>query len=134
MNVTRRHTLGPPVSLRLATLGRWSGWINPISWRLAEKWVDKPYLLAISANFDVKRCSAATLRLRVGQAIGREDRKEVYPGVNEGQLGNRITNVATAIGAAVSADRVNRRASCVPIVGVHGHGDDIECSQGRRHP
>jgi len=35
--------------------------------------------------------------------------------VNEGQLGNRITNVATAIGAGVGADRVIRRASCVPI-------------------
>ena len=63
----------------------------------------------------------------------REDRKEVYPGVYEGQLGSRVTNVATAIGAGVGPDRVIGRASCVPNVGVHGHGDDIECSQGGRH-
>jgi hypothetical protein len=40
------------------------------------EWVEKPYLLAFSVNFDVKRCTAATLRLRAadiaklaGQAI-----------------------------------------------------------------
>ena len=50
--------------------------------------------------------------------------------MNEGPLGNRITNVATAIGAGVGANRVIRCASRVPIVGVHGHGDDIERSPG----
>ena len=90
-------------------------------------------------KFDAKRCPAATLRLRAANIAKlaepghrREDRKEVYPGVNEGQLGNTITNVATVIGAGVGPDRVIRRASCVPNVGVHGHGDDIECSQGGR--
>jgi hypothetical protein len=98
--------------------------------------VEKPNPLAISVNLTQAlprshtppACSAKLAE----PGHRREDRKEVYPGVNEGQLGNTITNVATAIGAGVGPDRVIRRASCVPNVGVHGHGDDIECSQGGR--
>jgi hypothetical protein len=81
------------------------------------EWVEKPYLLAISVNFDAKRCTAATLRLRAANITKlaepghrREDKKKVYPGVNGGQLGNRITNVASAIGAGVGADRVAQAA------------------------